>query len=288
MGSLFTQETAVERDGARPARYVGELGNDWLAPLVPQGGITAAVAARAMTAELDDPAQLLRSLTTVFAGRVASGSVEIDVEALRRGRSMSQMTATVRNDDEPAGATAVAVFGAARPGFEFTGAEMPEVPPPEACRSSRDAPPPPPGDPRPSFSYWEQVESRIAMGHPWWEEFEASGSERAHWYRFEEPPVTDAGTLDPLALVTLCDTMPGAVGERIGTGGPFWMPPSADLTIHLFQDAGPGWLLMHNTARHAGDGYASVDLRLWDPERGLVAYATQMMFFVFPEGPPSP
>jgi len=46
------------------------------------------------------------------------------------------------------------------------------------------------------------------------------------------------------------------------------------------------WLLAHNRARFAGDGYASVDMELWDPARGLVAYGTQMMFFSFPEGPP--
>jgi len=44
----------------------------------------------------------------------------------------------------------------------------------------------------------------------------------------------------------------------------------------------------HNRARHAGDGYASVEMELWDPAHGLVAYATQMMFFSFPDGPPAP
>ena len=42
-------------------------------------------------------------------------------------------------------------------------------------------------------------------------------SERANWYRFEDPP-TDRGVLDASALITLCDTMPGAVGERLGGG----------------------------------------------------------------------
>lgn len=287
MGSLFTQETSVEADGDRPGHYRGELSGDWLAPLVPQGGITAAVAARAMAAELDDATQRLRSLTTVFAGPVAAGPIEIDVGVLRRGRSMSQLTATVRNVGDGAGATAIAVFGASRPGFDFTDVAMPEVPSPEECPSWRDPPPPGADERRPYFSYWDQVEGRAAIGHPPWEEYEPTSSERANWYRFDEPPVGADGNLDPLALVTLCDTMPGAVGERVGvSAGAHWLPPSADLTVHLFQDAGPGWLLMHNTARHAGDGYASVELKLWDPERGLVAYGTQVMFFVFPEGPP--
>ena len=56
---------------------------------------------------------------------------------------------------------------------------------------------------------------------------------------------------------------------------------------HVLGDAGPGWLLSHNRARWAGDGYASVEMSLWDPERGLVAHATQMMVFSFPDGAPS-
>ena len=52
--------------------------------------------------------------------------------------------------------------------------------------------------------------------------------------------------------------------------------------MHLFGAPSPGWLLAHNRARHAGDGYASVDMALWDPVDGaLVAYATQLMFFAF-------
>jgi hypothetical protein len=138
------------------------------------------------------------------------------------------------------------------------------------------------------FPYWDHVEGRAALGHPPWEDWVPTTSERAYWYRFDEPPLVDGGLLDPVALVTLCDTMPGAISERIGPGMPFWIPPSVDLTVHVLGDAGPGWLLAHNRAHWAGDGYASLDLTLWDPERGLVAYATQMNCFSFPDGPPSP
>ncbi len=124
----------------------------------------------------------------------------------------------------------------------------------------------------------------MAIGHAPWDQWVPSSSERAYWYRFDDPPVDDGGEWDPLALVTLCDTMPGAVGERMGPGLPLWFGPSADLTVHVLGRAASEWLLAHNRARHAGDGYASVEMALWDPGRGLVAYATQMMFFSFPEG----
>ena len=106
----FTRDTAVDRVG--PGRYGATLRDEW-SLVHPQGGIVAVVGLRAMLAELDLPAQRLRSITTVFAAQVRSGPVEIDVTMLRRGRSMSQLSAIVRNPGEPAGAVVVAVFGVA-------------------------------------------------------------------------------------------------------------------------------------------------------------------------------
>jgi acyl-CoA thioesterase len=239
-----------------------------------------------MLAELATPEQRLRSVTTVFVAPVRPGPVEIDVTVLRRGRSLSQVTATLRNVGEAVGHTSTAVFGSLRPGFEFTELTPPRVPPPDRCPSFRN--PPPSFERRVHFPYWDHVESRLALGHALWEEWVPTSSERAYWYRFDEPPLVDGGLLDPLAVVTLCDTMPGAIGERMGPAVPFWLPPSADITIHLLGNAGPGWLLCHNRARWAGDGYASLEMALWDPERGLVAWATLVMVFTFPDGPPSP
>ncbi|MGZ4704695.1 MAG: acyl-CoA thioesterase domain-containing protein, partial [Acidimicrobiales bacterium] len=110
-------------------RFTATIDDRWMLLVVPQGGVAAALAARAMAATLDDSGQSLRSLTAVFAGQVAVGPVEIDVTVLRRGRSMSQLTATVRNPGAKAGLTAVAVFGAPRRGFEFTDLIFPDVEP---------------------------------------------------------------------------------------------------------------------------------------------------------------
>src|SRR5437870_4624341 len=140
--ALFAAETAVVRDGSRAGRWCAELSRHWGAPMLPQGGLVTAVAVRAMQAELAAPEQRLRSVTGVFADRVRPGSVEIDVAVLRRGRSLSQVTATVRNVGQEAGHTSVAVFGGLRAGFEFTELAPPVVPPPERCVSFRDPPPP--------------------------------------------------------------------------------------------------------------------------------------------------
>jgi acyl-CoA thioesterase len=283
--TAFQRQLAVHADGDVPGRYGAVIGAEWNCPLVPHGGLVTAVAASAMRTELDAAAQRLRSITVVFAGQVEPGSVEIDVTVLRRGRTMSQVAATLRSVGAPAGHTSVAVFGAARDGFEFTDLVPPTPPEPASCPSFRDRPP---GvEDELHFNFWDVVEGRGVDGHAWWEEFAPKTSEHSAWHRFNEAPYTPEGILDPLALVTLCDTMPGGVGERMGSGLPRWLPPSADLTVHLLGDARSEWVLGRKRARHAGDGYASVEIELWDPPT-LVAYGTQTMFFTFPDGPPPP
>jgi acyl-CoA thioesterase len=286
----FEREIGVVRDESRPDElvYRGELSEEWTALDVPQGGIVMGLAARAMATALEAPDLKLRSITSVFATPVRTGPVEVDVRVLRRGRSVAQATATVRNDGAAAGTTSVAVFGAPRVGFEFVDLVMPEAPPPEESPSFREPPPEVVEELGPVRAYWaHHVEGRSATGHAPWEEWEPTTSERAFWYRFDERPHLEDGRLDPLALLTLCDTMPGSVGERMGGGMPEWWAPSADLTVHLLDDHRSEWVLARSRAHHPGGGYASLQVELWDPDHGtLCAFGTQMMIFTFPEGPP--
>ena len=285
MGATGWADLEVVAVPDAPGRYAAEVADRWMLVVVPQGGVVAAMAARAMAAELEIPDQTLRSLSAVFAGQVGTGPVEIDVTVLRRGRSMSQLSATVRNPGAKAGLTAIAVFGATRQGFDFTDLEFPTVEGPDGLRSYRD---PLPDDVEfefdgPPMPFWEQiVETRPATGRPPWEPHVEGPAEIVYWYRLDDPPLLDDGSLDPVGAIVLCDTMPGAVGQKLGPESGSWFGPSADFTIHLLGPARPGWLLGHNRARHAGNGYASVEMALWDPtDRTLVAYATQMMFFAF-------
>jgi acyl-CoA thioesterase len=279
----FEQQLALEHADGEPGRYVTDISDAWNCPIVPHGGVVTALAARAMELELGDADQPLRTITSVFAGQVKPGAADIDVTILRRGRSISQAMATLRNPGEDAGLTAVAVFGARKPGFEFTDLVPPVAPSPEECPSFRETPPD--FERIFHFNFWDQADGRVAQGHFPWDDFDpVPNAERLLWYRFDHDP----GPLTPLGALTFCDTMPGAVAERMGSGMPPWLPPSTDLTVHLLQEPRSRWVLGRNRVRHAGDGYASLEIELWDPEVGLVAYGTQIAFFAFPEGPPTP
>jgi acyl-CoA thioesterase len=288
MGNAFFDTTSVRSAGA--SRYAGALDERWNLRPLPQGGIITAIAVRAMEATLAHAEQRPRVLHTTFAAQVAHGPLEIEVEVLRAGRSMSQLRAEVRNTGARRGHLTTCVFGAARKGFAFTDLRPPDdVPGPGECPSFRD--PPPPGVPvfEPMPFWAELVEGRAAIGHaPWDGDYVPDRAERAMWYRFDESPMLDDGRLDPLALIVLADTMPGAVGEKVGRTDQPWFAPSVDLTLHFLDDCRSSWVLAHNRARFAGDGYASADMALWDcGDDGrstplLVAYATQMFLFTFP------
>jgi acyl-CoA thioesterase len=286
VGNPFFDGTAVRAVG--PGRYESRIDEAWNLRPLPQGGVVTALALRAMAAELDDPAQPLRTLHTSFAAQVADGPVSIDVDLLRRGRSMSHLRAEVRNPEASRGHLTTGIFGAGREGYEFTDLVPPaDVPPPDQCPSFRD--PVPDGvEPFEPIPFWDQlVEGRAVIGHPPWEDFVPDRAEHAAWHRFDEPPFLDDGTVDPLSLVVLADMMPGAVAEKVGRQGREWFAPSVDLTVHLLDQCRSSWVLAHNRARWAGDGYCSSDMALWDyGEDGtrtprLVAYATQLFLFTF-------
>jgi hypothetical protein len=277
--------------------YTATIGPEWVLAMAPQGGVVTAIAARAMEAELaavsaGTAVPPLRSFQCVFAAPVPAGPVRVEVRVLRLGRSMSQLIATVTGDGRDAGLTALAVFGGARAGFTFTDLAMPDVPDVEECPSFRDPPPPEAGieDWVPMPFWTEVLEGRPALGQPPWDPSPRGAAEQAVWYRFEQPPIAADGGLDPYAAFVMADVMPGAVFQKIGMTEDRWFSPSADFTIHLFGRATPGWILGHNRARHAGDGYASVDMALWDPRAeggpALVAYATQQCFFTRWDPPP--
>ena len=178
------------------------------------------------------------------------------------------------------------MFGAPRRGFEFTDLELPPVDGPEGLRSYRD--PLPEGVEfefdRPPMPFWEEiVECRPAIGRPPWEPFEDGPAECAYWYRLDDPPVLADGSLDPLAAIVLCDTMPGAVGQKLGRALGQLVRARAP-TSRSTCSARPDPAGCSPTTRPATPATATPrrDGPLGPvPTARLVAYATQVMFFTF-------
>jgi acyl-CoA thioesterase len=279
MAGSFADDVVVRR--MAEGRYRAAVDDSWNVMTLPQGGVIAAFGLRASAAETGSPASALRTCTTVFAGPVTAGELEVDVTVLRAGRSATQVLSTVRNVGKPSGATTLAVFGGSRRGPAFVDVAPPEAPPPSACKSFSEIPPPPDVEAPEPMAIWGRIDGKPVIGHPPWEEYEPVASDVATWVRFAERPAGEDGALDPLGVPALVDRMPGAVGEREGRRDERWFAPSVDLTVHWFAPARTEWLLAHERARWAGDGWASAESTLWDEHGTLIAYATQMMVFAY-------
>jgi acyl-CoA thioesterase len=274
----FIADTRVESVGA--GLYRCDLSNRWNASVYPFGGVACAIALRAAQAELGASPQRLRTTTTVFVSPVPEGSIEIQVQRLRIGKSMSQLQATARAaGSREGGLTLLAAYGQEREGFAFVDSEPPQAPPPEHCSPPAE---PPPGFRRWRSNFFEQVETRtVLLNPPWKTDWTPGRAEAVRWMRYRRAPRLADGTLDPLALVAISDTMPPAIGQKLGPGHPFFFAPSCDLTAHYFESTREDWLLVRSRCRHAGDGYASAECEIWSRDRRLLVYATQTMYLRF-------
>lgn len=278
----FLEEMALEPSGG--GRYRGRLSDRWSAPVQPQGGVTTALALRAAELALGREDLGLRSLCTLFAGQVPCGAVEVEVELLRNGRSASQVRSTVRPaEGDRTGHVVMATFVAGRESpIGYAAATPPPAPPPEQCVDRWRTEAPDHAElvgPRPTF--FGHFDSRFVTGHvPWDPPWDTRGdTDVVSWMRWHDTPRDADGAVSPLALVPPCDTMPGAVFERHGKDDRFFLVPSVDLTVQLFDtDLGPeGWMLRRNTTRWAGDGLAQAEMALFSADGRPLAFATQLM-----------
>lgn len=282
--SDLRKDTAVTRIQEAPGWYTAELTDawDWLTPA---GGALMTVAMRAMQAELGDRTYRPVSATTLFCSPVPSGPMEIRVEILRKGNAAAQVRAALSSTRLPGpGLEVSATFARDRQGIDMLGATFPAAPPPDSAPRFDEHGPHRLG----LFPFLSNVDVRLAQGYPFWaKEFlernpgvSALAEEPARfarWYRYKVPQMEADGTLDPLALPPLADTMPSAIANRIGASGKPFHAPSLDLTVHFLEPATTEWLLVATYARRARAGYATAEAEIWTEDGRLTAFATQTM-----------
>ena len=278
-------DTTVTRLKVAPGWYTADLPPAWNFR-TPSGGVLMTVAMRAMQEELNDPDLRPLSANTHFCSPVPAGPLEVRVEVLRHGNAAAQIRAQLSSTVMPGpGLEVSATFGRTREGVELIDVSPPDLPSPdEAPEFLREAEPT--DDVRPAF--FSNLDSRLALGQPWWTDGWKPGPARlARWFRYRVPQRRSDGSLDPLAIPPIADTMPPALRQKLGPGGVPFHAPSLDLTLHFLEDTSSQWLLTNVHAIRARAGYASADIEIWDDGGRLLATGTQMMIIrKVPPGPP--
>lgn len=269
---VFDQDTAVEivgrreEGGAELVSLRATLSRRWWIARGPNGGYVAAVMQRALQAVAGDrPA---RSMTVQFAAAPEEGEVEIEVRVVRRGRTITFLSALMLQDGV-AMLSALGIFGEDRePLLDYTGPGA--VMPAEAGEPGEllSVPSGTPGVP-PVF---ENFMARVALGP-----MPLSGGEEAHtgaWIRPVEPRLMD------VALATaVLDVWIPAPFVMLREAAP---APTLDLTYHYrgtlpLPEARPDdAYLIEVRSSLARGGYFEEDARLWHSSGVLVAHARQL------------
>lgn len=285
MSADLAADTAVRADPTTPGRYHLALPDHWDF-LLPCGGVVMTCALRAAAAELADPALRLASATTIFASPLHPGPLVADVHVIRRGGTAAQLRVALRHAQAQAGEPGLeltATFCRERKGPDVIGAAFPKVLPLADAPGVDDGLP---NNPHGRFRFYQQLETRLADGEPFWRHFEPGPARYARWIRYRVPQRDAEGRLDRLALPPLVDTMPPALHRAIGPGAYRFYAPSLDLTVYTVDDTTREWLLVAVTSRRARAGWAIADAEVWDDEGRFVGYGSQAMYLHTVSGEP--
>ena len=257
----FAEASAVEGENGL---WTADLAEGWDIFGITNGGYLMAIAARAMANESDG--RDLISATANFMNPASAGPISIRVEALKRGRSLSTLRATVVRDQREL----VHVTGVyTDPDRTVNDADLvteapPDLPPPELClpiEPARDAPLPPPFHGKIEIrAHPDDAAALLAR--------DATNPRVRGWFRLR-----DGEELDQFSVVMATDAFPPAIMSSNLTLG--WTP-TIDLAVQVRNPAPKGWLACEFTTKSVTDGMLEEDGRLWDESGRLVALSRQL------------
>ena len=272
MSSEFDRAVAVTPRPDDPTTYDARLDAGWRIGAGVNGGVLLATMANALGQRLGgdghaDPV----SVTGYYLSASRPGPAEVRTTTLRTGRSMStgQASLVQREEDgrEVERIRALATFGDLTDGGDDvrTTATPPDLPPPDRCLGTEDAPSVFGG---PEAALLDRFDLRLDPACTGWAVGKPSGRGLIQgWLRLSDPRDPD-----PLLLLLAADALP-PVSFDLGLMG--WTP-TLELTVHVRAVPAPGWLRVTHSTRNVAGGYLEEDAEVWDEKDRLVAQSRQL------------
>ncbi|AKU18520.1 acyl-CoA thioesterase [Luteipulveratus mongoliensis] len=254
-----------------PGTYEARLDRSWTIGGGINGGLLLAVIGKALSETLGagghaDPL----SITAYYLAPGRPGPVTIETTLVRKGGSVSVGSATlVQTDQEGNRVESIKVLGTftdldRAPTDVDNRIEPPQIPAPEQCVRSTDAPP----ESLKGAELLHRTELRLDPATAMWALGKPSGKGMIQaWMR-----MADGREPDPLELLFACDALPPA---SMDLGKPGWAP-TIDFTVHVLGKPAPGWLRLKHYTEHIASGHFVEDCEVWDSEDRLVAQSRQL------------
>lgn len=266
----FAFDRAIALTEQEPGVYLADIDAGWVVGGGVNGGYALAIIGNAIRSFLDasghrDP----YTVSAYYLSATRPGPATVTVELRRAGRGTSTVAATLSQEQDGERVdriTALATFGDLEriDGDVRTTATPPELPPVEECVLTSDAPE--------DFKKFVPMLDRFAMyADPacmGWAEGKPSGNGMIQaWFK-----LVDDRPIDPIALLTVVDTLPPVTFEM---GMPGWAP-TLELTVHVRTTPAPGLLRIRHETRNFAGGFFEEDCEVWDSAGRLVAQSRQL------------
>jgi acyl-CoA thioesterase len=272
----FVRDTHLERDPTTPGRWLGEISEAWRVQFA-FGGMSMAVALRAIERELERDDLDLISAHATYCSPISCASVVADARVLRQGKRAAQGVVDLRNaDDDAPDLHGVATFG--RLDHTHVDIDGPAFPVEAGGPDDWEAPVRPDDDPFPELNFHSQTEFRPCGWPGFDEEWVAEEGYASAWTRLVTPPLLSDGSVDPLAIVVHSDMIGPAIGMRLGPrtdDNPNFVVLTLEIDLQIFRPWTTTWILQQVEAIRAGEGFAAGTLHLWDENHELIGYAVQ-------------
>jgi acyl-CoA thioesterase len=258
----FDEETAVTPVG--DSRWRGMVSPRWSIGEVANGGYVQAIALSAVAASLPHPHPL--TVTTHFLRPCTAEPVDIDVEVVRAGRTVSTAMASLRQEGTER-VRVLAAFGdlSTADGPTLVVGRPPQLPPVEECVGRREGLTLPGG----AEGIATRVDLRLDPTSAAWVTGGPPDGTTSYrtWVR-----LADGRPADALCLPLLVDVMAPAV---FGAVARHWVP-TLELTTHVRGLPARGWLRAAVATRFLINGAFEEEVELWDADDRLVAQSRQL------------
>jgi acyl-CoA thioesterase len=258
MSTRFDRDTAVTP--VSPGVYAARFDAGWWAIVGPNGGYVAALHLRAALHALADATRKPRSLHVRYLSPGVEGPVELRVQTLRAGRSVTILASSlVQNGKELS--TASSVFGAAASAVEYCDAALPALPAADGCAAA------------PRFiPINHRFDTRPVFGGPL---REGERAEVGGYIRLEEPRSPDALLLAALWDAWMPTPLLRKIDARFGGAAP---TIEASVVFHVPEPSAPAdaFYFMRLQSLAARDGYFEESSQIFGPDGTLLAQSRQL------------
>lgn len=266
-GHEFDRGIEVSQIGE--GEYAAELDGGWAIGAGINGGYALAVAGNAIREALGPAQPDPFSVSAYYLAASRPGPATVRTRVLRRGGSLSTVSASLVQSEDGAEVERIAVLAAygdlaALPDDVRTTATEPEVAPMDQCIPTALAP----ADFKESAPLLDRLGTLLDPASIGWATGNPSGNgEIKGWFRF-----ADGRDLDPIGLLMALDALPPVTYDL---GIPGWAP-TLELTCHVRARPAPGWAKVRHATRNLAHGHFEEDCEIWDSEGRLVAQSRQL------------